>query len=158
MAKQNNNDRIREIKNRKARHEYFFVQTYEAGIVLRGTEIKSIRQGKVSFKDSYARIDKQGEVWLLNLHISPYEKSTYFNHEATRPRKLLLNKREIKKMNSKIVEGGMTLIPASIYINEKSLCKVELAIAKGKKNYDKREVLQKKDQQRDADRAKKMTY
>lgn len=158
MAKQNNNDRIREIKNRKARHEYFFVQTYEAGIVLRGTEIKSIRQGKVSFKDSYARIDKQGEVWLLNLHISPYEKSTYFNHEATRPRKLLLNKREIKKINSKIVEGGMTLIPASIYINEKSLCKVELAIAKGKKNYDKREVLQKKDQQRDADRAKKMTY
>jgi SsrA-binding protein len=158
MAKQNNNDRIREIKNRKARHEYFFVQTYEAGIVLRGTEIKSIRQGKVSFKDSYARIDKQGEVWLLNLHISPYEKSTYFNHEATRPRKLLLNKREIKKMNSKIVEGGMTLIPASIYINEKSLCKVELAIAKGKKNYDKREVLQKKDQQRDAERSKKMHF
>jgi SsrA-binding protein len=158
MAKQNNNDRIREIKNRKARHEYFFVQTYEAGIVLKGTEIKSIRQGKVSFKDSYARIDKQGEVWLLNLHISPYEKSTYFNHEATRPRKLLLNKREIKKMNSKIVEGGMTLIPASIYINEKSLCKVELAIAKGKKNYDKREVLQKKDQQRDAERSKKMHF
>ncbi len=158
MAKQNNNNRIREIKNRKARHEYFFVQTYEAGIVLKGTEIKSIRQGKVSFKDSYARIDKQGEVWLLNLHISPYEKSTYFNHEATRPRKLLLNKREIKKMNSKIVEGGMTLIPASIYINEKSLCKVELAIAKGKKNYDKREVLQKKDQQRDAERSKKMHF
>lgn len=77
MAKQNNNDRIREIKNRKARHEYFFVQTFEAGIVLKGTEIKSIRQGKVSFKDSYARIDKQSEVWLLNLHISPYDKTAF---------------------------------------------------------------------------------
>lgn len=158
MAKQNNNNRLREMKNKKARHEYFFIETYEAGIVLSGTEIKSIRQGKVSFKDSFARIDKNGEVWLLNFHISPYEKSTYFNHEATRPRKLLLNKREIKKINSKIIEGGMTLIPASIYINEKSLCKVEIALAKGKKNYDKREVMQKKDQQRDMDRAKKMTF
>ncbi len=158
MAKQNNNNRLREIKNRKARHEYFFLDTYEAGIVLRGTEIKSIRQGKVSFKDSFARIDKQGEVWLMNLHISPYEKSAYFNHEATRPRKLLLNRREIKKINSKITEGGMTLVPVSIYINEKSLCKVELALAKGKRNYDKREVMQKKDQQRDMDRAKKMAF
>ena len=94
----------------------------------------------------------------MNLHISPYEKSAYFNHDPMRPRKLLLNKREIKKINSKIIEGGMTLIPASIYINEKSLCKVELALAKGKKNYDKREVLQQKDQQRDVDRAKKMKF
>ena len=94
----------------------------------------------------------------MNLHISPYEKSTYFNHDATRPRKLLLNRREIKKINAKIIQGGMTLIPSSIYINENSLCKVELALAKGKKNYDKRDDLQKKDQQRDVDRAKKMTF
>jgi SsrA-binding protein len=158
MAKQNNKDRIKEMKNRKARHEYLFIDTYEAGIVLKGTEIKSIRQGKVSFVDSFAKIDKQGEVWLINLHISPYEKTAFFNHEATRPRKLLLNRREIKKINSKIIEGGMTLVPASIYINDKSLCKVELALAKGKKNYDKREDLQKKDQQRDVDRAKKMRF
>lgn len=158
MSKQKNNDRLREIKNKKARHEYFFIETFEAGIVLKGTEIKSIRQGKVNFIDSFARVDKMGEVWLMNLHISPYEKSAYFNHEATRPRKLLLNKREIKKISTKIVEGGMTLIPASIYINQRSLCKVELALAKGKKNYDKREDLQQKAQQRDIDRAKKTTF
>lgn len=158
MAKQKNTDRIKQINNRKARHEYLFIETYEAGIVLKGTEIKSVRQGKVSFTDSFASIDKNGEVWLLNLHISPYEKTTYFNHDAKRPRKLLLNRREIKKINSKIIEGGMTLIPVSMYINDKSLCKVEIALAKGKKNYDKREDMQKKDQQRDLDRAKKMTF
>lgn len=158
MAKQKNTDRIKQILNRKARHEYLFIETYEAGIVLKGTEIKSVRQGKVSFTDSFASIDKNGEVWLLNLHISPYEKTTYFNHDAKRPRKLLLNRREIKKINAKIIEGGMTLIPVSMYINDKSLCKVEIALAKGKKNYDKREDMQKKDQQRDLDRAKKMTF
>ncbi len=146
---------MKQMINRKAKHEYYFVDKFEAGIALQGTEIKSIRQGKVSFKDSFARIDKKGEVWLLNLHITPYEKSTYFNHEATRPRKLLLNRREIKKLNSKIIEGGMTLIPASMYINDKGLCKVELALAKGKKNYDKREVMQKRDQKLDMDRARK---
>lgn len=149
---------MKAMKNRKARHEYFFIDTYEAGVVLQGTEIKSIRQGKVSFKDSYAKIDKDGQVWLLNLHISPYEKSTYFNHEATRPRKLLLNKREIKKMNTKIIEGGMTLVPSQIYINDRGYCKVEIALAKGKKNYDKRDVMQKRDQKRDLERAKKMGY
>ncbi len=146
---------MKQMINRKAKHEYYFVDKFEAGIALQGTEIKSIRQGKVSFKDSFARIDKKGEVWLLNLHITPYEKSTYFNHEATRPRKLLLNRREIKKLNSKIIEGGMTLIPASMYINDKGLCKVELALAKGKKNYDKREVMQKRDQKLDMDRVRK---
>ena len=92
MAKQKKTDRVIQINNRKARHEYFFIETFEAGIVLKGTEIKSIRQGKVSFKDSFARVDKNNEVWLLNLHISPYEKTTFFNHDPTRPRKLLLNR------------------------------------------------------------------
>lgn len=154
MAKEKNN--FKKIRNKKAAHDYYFIDTFEAGIVLKGTEIKSIRQGKVSFKDSYAKIDKNNEVWLLNLHISPYEMSAIFNHDATRPRKLLLNKREIKKINSKVIEGGMTLIPAAIYINKRSLCKVELALSKGKHNYDKRDVAQKKDMKREEDRAKKM--
>lgn len=158
MAKQKKTDRIIQINNRKARHEYFFIETFEAGIVLKGTEIKSIRQGKVSFVDSFARVDSKGEVWLLNLHISPYEKTTFFNHDPTRPRKLLLNRREIKKINGKITAGGMTLIPVSMYINKSGLCKVEIALAKGKKTYDKREDIQKRDQQRDLERAKKMDF
>ena len=149
---------MKQMINRKARHEYFFIEKYEAGVVLQGTEIKSIRQGKVSFKDSFAKIDKRGEVWLMNLHISPYEKSTFFNHEATRSRKLLLSKREIKKLNTKIIEGGMTIIPSMMYINDRGLCKVQIALAKGKKNYDKRDVMQQRDQKREMDRALKQRY
>ena len=138
---------MQEFKNRKAQHDYFFIQELEAGIVLKGTEIKSIRLGRLNFKDSYARID-DGEVWLYNLHISPYGKTTYFNHEPTRKRKLLLNKHEIRKLKIKIEQDGMTLVPSMIYINEKSKCKVMIALAKGKKNYDKRETLKEKDLER----------
>lgn len=136
------------IKNRKALHEYFVIQKFEAGIALVGTEIKSIRAGKLNFKDSYAKVDK-GECWLMNLHISPWEKASFFNHQAERPRRLLLHKNEINRLKSKVEEQGMTLIPLEIYINEQGFCKVSLALAKGKKLYDKRESLQKKDMERD---------
>ena len=142
------------IKNRKALHEYFVIQKFEAGIALVGTEIKSIRAGKLNFKDSYAKVDK-GECWLMNLHISPWEKASFFNHQAERPRRLLLHKNEINRLKSKVEEQGMTLIPLEIYINEQGFCKVSLALAKGKKLYDKRESLQKKDMERDRARDEK---
>jgi SsrA-binding protein len=142
------------IENRKAKFEYFFLQEWEAGIVLVGTEIKSIREGKINFKDSYARI-VDNEVWLFNLHISPYEKGSYFNHEAERKRKLLLHSREIKKMKSKTEEQGMTLVPKRLYINESGKCKLIIAIAKGKKTFDKRDSLQEKQLKRENDRKMK---
>ena len=138
---------MKSIKNRRSQHEYYIVQTLEAGIVLKGTEIKSIRAGKVNFKDSYAKIE-DGECWLHNLHISPWEKAAYFNHEAERKRKLLLHKYEIKRLRSKVEEQGMTLIPLELLINEGGLCKVILALAKGKKEYDKRDAMRKKDLER----------
>ena len=143
-----------EFKNKKAEHDYFFVQEIEAGIVLKGTEIKSIRLGRINFKDSYARV-VDGEVWLYNLHISPYEKTVYFNHEPERKRKLLLHSREIKRLKNKVEQEGMTLVPKKIYINEKGKCKVMLALAKGKKLFDKRDTIQAKDMKRDMERRSK---
>lgn len=145
---------MKSIKNRKAEHDYYIIQTMEAGIVLKGTEIKSIRSGKVSFKDSYAKIEN-GECWLLNLHISPWEKASFFNHEPERKRKLLLNRHEIKRLKVKVDEQGMTLVPVELYINETGKCKVKLALAKGKHSYDKRESLQKKDLERERERDSK---
>jgi SsrA-binding protein len=146
---------MKTIKNRKAEHEYYIVQTMEAGIVLTGTEIKSIRAGKVNFKDSYARIENL-ECWLFNLHISPWEKASFFNHDPERKRKLLLKRHEIKRLKVKVDEQGMTLIPLEMYINETGKCKVKLALAKGKRSYDKRESLQKKDLEREKDRESKV--
>jgi len=142
------------IKNRRAWHDYEIIQKFEAGIVLKGTEIKSIRAGKVNFKDSHARIISD-ECWLLNLHISPWEKSSYFNHEAERKRKLLLHSYEIKRLRTKVDEQGMTIIPLEIFINDKGLCKVIIGLAKGKHSYDKRESLQRKDLQREKERSEK---
>ena len=139
------------FKNRKAAHNFFFIQDFEAGIVLKGTEIKSIRAGKLSFKDSYGKMEDE-EVWLVNLHISSYEHCGAFDHDPERKRKLLLNKREIRKIRQNIEEKGMTLVPKEIYINDKGLAKVKLAIARGKKNYDKRETLRKKDEIRELQR------
>jgi SsrA-binding protein len=139
------------IRNKKASHDYFFIQEWEAGIVLQGTEIKSIRLGKVNFKDSYARIEN-GEIWLYNLHIGLYEHGNINNHEPERKRKLLLRRQEIRKMTNKVEEKGMTLVPKSIYITDKGLAKLSLALAKGKRLYDKRDVLQKKDEQRELQR------
>jgi SsrA-binding protein len=145
------NDEERNITvNRKARHEYTIVQTYEAGIVLHGTEVKSLRLGKVNLVDSYASV-KEGEVWLFSVNISPYEQGNINNHEPTRTRKLLLNKSEIRKLIGKVKEKGLTLVPLRLYFKSGKV-KVELALAKGKKTYDKRESIAKRDMQRDQER------
>lgn len=138
-------------ENRKARHDYFILETYEAGIALKGTEIKSIRAGKVNLKDSFARIEK-GEVLLYNVHISPYEHGNRENHEPLRTRKLLLHRREINRLVGKTQEKGLALIPLRIYF-KRGLAKVELALAKGKKLYDKREALAEREARREMERA-----
>lgn len=154
---ENRDKRIKVFKNRKASHNYFFVQEFEAGIVLLGTEIKSIRDGKISFKDSFALLEN-GEVWLCNLHISPYKHGGYSNHEPERRRKLLLNRREISKLKSKIEELGMTLVPKDLYINGMGKVKLTICLAKGKRQYDKREVLQEKTAKRDKERLMKNAH
>ncbi|NLY84954.1 MAG: SsrA-binding protein SmpB [Tissierellia bacterium] len=132
--------------NRKARHEYFIEDTYEAGIALTGTEVKSIRQGRVNIKDSYASIEK-GEVFVNNMHISPYEQGNIYNVDPLRKRKLLLHKREIRKLQSATSQKGYTLVPLSVYLKN-GLVKIELAVAKGKKLYDKREDIAKREAER----------
>lgn len=141
-----------EIKNRKANFDYEIIDTIEAGMVLKGTEIKSLRNGKANLKDSYAII-KNNEAFLLNMHISPYDYGNIFNHEETRTRKLLLHKKEILKLNDKIRLDGFTLVPLKVYL-VKNKAKVLIGIAKGKKTYDKRETIKK----RDLDRELKKSY
>ncbi|KAF1086150.1 SsrA-binding protein [Sporotomaculum syntrophicum] len=140
------------IVNRKARHEYHIDDTYEAGIALSGTEIKSIRAGKANLQDSYARIEN-GELVLYNMHISPYEQGNRFNHEPKRPRKLLMHKREIMRLFGQTREKGFSLIPLKVYFKNGKWAKVELALARGKKQYDKREDIAARDAKRDMDRA-----
>lgn len=138
-------------KNKKAYFLYEILETFVAGVVLTGSEIKSIRAGKINFVDSYALIVK-GEVIIKGLHIAPYERGGYANHEPTRDRKLLLNKREIDKISKRINEKGYTLIPLSCIISEKGYAKLEMGLARGKKAYDKRESIKKKDQDREQKR------
>lgn len=133
--------------NKKARHDYFIDEVYEAGIVLTGTEIKSMRQGKVNLKESYAKIEN-GEVLIYNMHVSPYEQGNRYNVDPIRPRKLLLHKQEIRKLIGYTTQKGLTLVPLQIYLNGRGLVKLELAVARGKKLYDKREDLAKKDADR----------
>lgn len=139
-------------KNKKAYFLYEIIETYSAGIVLTGSEIKSIRAGKVNFVDAYATITK-GELILKGLHISPYDHGGYANHQPTRDRKLLLTKSEINRIIRKVTEKGLTIVPLSCFINEKGFAKLEIAIVKGKKAYDKRESIKKKDNARDTDRS-----
>ena len=143
-----------EIINRKARYDYHIEDEYEAGLVLTGTEIKSIRNGKMNIKDSYAII-KNEEIYLLNAHIASYEKGNIFNHNETRTRKLLMHKKEIKKLNNKVTLEGYTLIPLKIYF-VRGKAKVLLGLAKGKKNYDKREDIKKKDVIREMEKKYKL--
>lgn len=140
-------------QNKKARHDYFIEETYEAGIVLTGTEVKSIRMGRVNLKDSYANV-RGSEVFVYGMHVSPYEKGNIHNTEPTRTRKLLLNKREIRHLIGYIQQEGRTLIPTKLYLKG-SLVKVELAVAKGKKLYDKRHTQAERDAKRKMDRAVK---
>nr|WP_132014245.1 SsrA-binding protein SmpB [Hydrogenispora ethanolica] len=138
--------------NRSARHNYFIEETYEAGIALTGTEVKSLRLGKGNLQDSFARI-ANGEIMLENCHISPYDFGNRFNHEPTRPRKLLMHRKEIIRLFSKVREQGLTLVPLQMYFNEQGRVKVELALARGKKLHDKRDDIAKKDAAREVDRA-----
>ncbi len=136
--------------NKKAYHDYFILDTYEAGVSLHGTEVKSLRMGKCSIKEAFIRIENN-EVYVYGMHISPYEKGNIFNKDPLRARKLLLHRIEINKMVGKMKEKGMTVVPLKVYFKG-ALVKIELGMAKGKKNYDKRETIAKKDQQREAQR------
>ncbi|TCP24845.1 SsrA-binding protein [Scopulibacillus darangshiensis] len=138
-------------QNRRARHDYFIEETFEAGIVLQGTEIKSVRKGSVNFKDAFARVE-HGEVFLHNMHISPYEQGNRYNHDPLRTRKLLLHKKEINKLLGKSKETGYAIIPLKMYIKH-GYAKVLIGIGKGKKNYDKRDTLKKKSAQREIEKA-----
>ncbi len=138
-------------QNRKARHDYFFEEVYEAGIVLKGTEIKSLRAGGVNLKDSFAKVEK-GEVFVYNMHIIPYAQGNRFNVDPLRPRKLLLHKREIRKLDAAVSRDGLTLVPVKIYLNHKGIVKLELAVARGKKLYDKRADIAKRDAERSMER------
>lgn len=142
-----------EIQNKKAYFDYFIEDTYEAGVVLKGTEVKSIRKGSSNLKDCYARI-KNGEVFLVNMYIAPYDEGNRFNHEERRERKLLLNKKEINKINSKVCLGGYSLVPLKLYFKN-GVAKILIGVAKGKKLYDKRESLKEKAIKRDLEKAQK---
>jgi len=149
MAK---NDNIQVVaRNKKAKHDYHIEETYEAGIKLKGTEIKSVRQGKVNLKDSYA-IVKNGEIFILNMHISPYKQGNRYNHKPDRTRKLLLHKREIDSLYGKTQREGFTLVPIAVYLKD-NLAKIELALAKGKNVRDKRREIKKKTAQREMKKA-----
>lgn len=145
-----------EIYNRKARHDYFIEDTYEAGIELTGTEIKSIRAGNCNIKDSYAII-RNKEVFLINMFVSPYKEGNIFNHQETRTRKLLFHKKEINKLEEKIEQQGLTLIPIKLYFKNNKL-KVELAVCRGKNNYDKRETIKERDIKRSIEKQIKNRY
>ncbi|MBO4235663.1 MAG: SsrA-binding protein SmpB [Firmicutes bacterium] len=138
--------------NKKARHDYFLEEIIEAGIALTGTEIKSVRAGKVSIKESYAKVDG-GELILYGMHISPYKEGNRFNVDSLRPRKLLVHKSEIRKMIGATTQQGMTIVPVQMYINEEGRAKVEIALARGKKQYDKREAIAERDAKRSMERA-----
>lgn len=140
------------IKNKKAAFEFFLVEKYIAGIELSGTEIKSIRTGKVSLAESYCTF-RGDELFVINMHIAEYQYGTYNNHDPKRDRKLLLNRRELKKLAIKTKERGFTIIPTFLFINDRGLAKLEIAVAKGKKLYDKRETIKIKDNQRDMERS-----
>lgn len=154
MAKKDTKTKIN-IRNKRAEFDYFFIDTYTAGMVLTGTEIKSIREGRVSLVDTFCYVHN-GEMWVKGMNISPYFYGSYNNHEARRDRKLLLNKKEIKYLeHSTKHQAGYTIIPTRVFINEKGLAKMDIALAKGKKEYDKRNTLKDKEDRREMDRAVK---
>ena len=144
--------------NKKAFHDFFIEEKYEAGIVLTGTEIKSIRNGKVSIKESFAKINSKGELIVTGMHVAPYEQGNRFNVDPLRPRTLLMHRKEIDKLYGIIkTQQGLTLIPLSVYLDENGRCKIELGLARGKKNYDKRDVAAKKEASLKMDRAIKVS-
>ena len=142
------------IKNRRASFDYEFIEEYNAGIILTGTEIKSVRAGKASLVDSYCYFDK-GELWVKGIHIAEYRLGTYYNHEEKRERKLLLTRKELRKLERNVKETGLTIVPTKMFLTEKGWVKLRIALARGKKEYDKRESLNLKDAKKDMDRAMK---
>jgi SsrA-binding protein len=146
--------RTPEIKNKKAYHDYEILEKYEAGIALKGTEVKSLREGKANLRDAFVRIEN-GEAYLFNAYIAPYSHGNLFNHEPTRKRKLLLHKSEIKRLFGKSQEKGLTIIPLRMYFNEREKVKVEIALARGRKKYDKREAIKRRELEREAQKAMK---
>ena len=150
MEKKNNNNALN-IKNKRAEHEYFLMDQFTAGIVLTGTEIKSIRNGKASLTDSYCTF-KGDELFVVGMHIAEYERGSFNNHDPKRDRKLLLTARELRKLKNKVQEKGFTIVPVLLFINEKGLAKLDIALARGKHYYDKRESLKTKDSRRDIEK------
>ena len=147
--------KIIQIKNKKARFEYELLEEFTAGIVLTGTEIKSIRNSKASIAESFCEFNNQGELFTINMHIEEYAYGTRFNHIPKAQRKLLLNKKELKKLHREVQNTGLTIVPLRLYINEKGFAKLRIALARGKKIYDKRETIKDRDNKRDLDRIKK---
>jgi SsrA-binding protein len=139
--------------NRKAYHDYIILESFEAGIVLTGTEIKSIRAGQVNLREGYARADGNGDMWLYNVHISKYDPGSRYNHEPTRNRRLLLHRKQINDLTGRTTQKGFTLIPLKLYLNKKGIAKVEIGLARGKKVYDKRETMVQRQADREMERA-----
>jgi SsrA-binding protein len=143
--------------NRKARHEYYIEETFDAGIALTGTEIKSIRLGRINLQDGFVLV-RNGEAMLMNVHISPYEQGNRYNHDETRPRKLLLHKKEIRQLHAAATQRNWTIVPLRVYINDRGRAKVEIALARGKQLHDKRDTIAKRESERDLRRVLKQTY
>jgi SsrA-binding protein len=143
------------IKNKRARFDYEILDTYTAGIVLGGTEIKSIRLGKANLSQSFCEFNDKGELFVINMNIDEYSHGNYYNHRPKAERKLLLNKRELKKLRKEVTTTGLTIIPLNLFINDRGLAKMNIALAKGKKLYDKRETIKDRDSKRNLDRVKK---
>lgn len=155
MAEKKKKKKELEFLNRKAKFEYHFIDTYEAGMVLQGTEIKSIRGGFVNLKDAYC-LFRKGELYIKSLYIGEYKFGTYANHEPRRDRKLLLRRQELKKLEKKVKERGFTIVPYRLYVSERGFAKIEIALAQGKQGYDKRNTIKERDNKRDLQRLKKM--
>jgi SsrA-binding protein len=143
------------IQNKKAKFEYEILDTYDAGIMLVGTEIKSIREGKATITESFCEFNDRAELFVINMYVDEYTHASYFNHQMRRERKLLLNKKELKKLHKEVKNTGLTIVPLRMYLNDKGLAKLKIALCKGKKLHDKRNSLKDKDNKRDLDRIKK---
>jgi SsrA-binding protein len=144
------------IKNKRARFDYELLETFEAGLVLGGTEIKSIRQSKARITESFCEFNDRGELFIVNMNIDPYSHGSFYNHKPTAERKLLLQKKELKKLFKEVTKDGLTIVPLKLYINEKGWAKLSVALARGKKNYDKRETIKDRENKRNLDRIKKI--
>ena len=144
------------IKNKRARFDYELLETFEAGLVLGGTEIKSIRQSKARITESFCEFNDRGELFIVNMNIDQYSHGSFYNHKPTAERKLLLQKKELKKLFKEVTKDGLTIVPLKLYINDKGWAKLSVALAKGKKNYDKRETIKDRENKRNLDRIKKI--